>query len=617
MHKRWFRLFSWFVLTVFITFSVFLVQQNATVLKTSLIPTITHKPFDGTVYPVQKVPNWAKLTAEEYKSVYTSIPSGKFVSTPYYDPEDFKTSFTSLTWGDPNTEDLRNAKITYSVPYMGNYSLDATEYSGSHLAVDIKVPKGTPVFAIGNGVVSKASVQSSGFGNHVVVEHRNFPTIDNSNSFTTYYSSYSHLDSVLVAEGQVVDKGDQIGLSGESGTATTPHLHFQIDNGNADWHPYWPFTWQEAKDAGLDFFTAVNAGLGKDRAISTTVNPMIYVQKYLDPSATVVENAATEAAEVEVEVESEPAVESKPVVESEPVVEEEPYDPSTVVEASPEKVQFEVVIRASYEEDVTAYFTIYAKDENSGAYEGDFDGLINLSLDNEIGELEKTRLSSDDFDEGKVKLNVADLKPGKTRIKVTFGQDIFYSDWFEVTEVNEEPQETDSSFSDVSASHGNYEAITYLAENGVISGYPDGTFKPENTVTRAEALRFVLEGIHASMEIGDLPFKDVAESEWYYKYVSTAHSRSIVAGYPDGSFRAGNVVSRAEFLKILFTAMDVKVSKNLKENPFKDVDKDAWFAPYFDYAKDKEIIDSDLRAWPATGMKRSDVAEAMWRVMKD
>ena len=599
MHKRWSKIFSWFALTILTTVSVFWVQQNATLLRTSLIPTITHKPFDGTVYPIQKAPNWSQLTTEEYKNVYTAIPSGKFVSTPYYNPSDFLTSFESLKWGDPNTEDLRNAKITYSVPYMGDYSLDSIEYAGSHLAVDIKIPKGTPVFAIGNGVVSKVSTQSSGFGSHIVIEHRNFPTLDDQNKFTTYYSSYSHLDSVLVAEGQVVDKGNQIGLSGESGTATTPHLHFQIDTGNANWHPYWPFTWQEANSAGLDFFTAVNAGLGRDTAMATTINPLMYVQKYLDPSASIVESAA-----VVVVAATEPVVE--------PVVVVEPVEPAVepVVEANPEKVEFEVVVRSFYEEDVTAYFTIHAS-------EVAFDGLVNLSLTSDIGTLEKTRLSASDFDDGKVKLSMTDLKLGKSKIKVAYGQDVFYSDLVEVTPVEEEPQEIASSFSDVSASHGNYEAITYLAENGVISGYPDGTFRPDNTVTRAEALRFVLEGIHASIEIGDLPFKDVAEGEWYYKYVSTAHLRSIVAGYPDGSFRAGNVVSRAEFMKILLTAMDVKVSKNLKEDPFKDVDKDTWFAPYFDYAKDNGIIDSGLRAWPSTGMKRSDVAEAMWRVMLD
>jgi murein DD-endopeptidase MepM/ murein hydrolase activator NlpD len=612
MHKRWFRLFSWFTLTAVMTMSVYFVEHNATVLRTSLIPTVTHKTFDGTVYPIQKTPNWAQLSSAEYDNSYSNIPSNKLVDTPYYNPNDFKTSFNDLTWGDSSTEDIRNAKITYSVPYMGDYSLDSVEYSGSHLAVDMKIPYGTPVFAMGNGVVEKVSNISTGFGHHIVIRHNNFPTIDNDGQFTTYYSSYSHLDTILIAEGQVVDKGDQIALSGDSGTATTPHLHFQIDNDNADWHPYWPFTWQDASDAGLSFFEAVNAGLGQSAAMSTTINPMMYVQKYLDPSASVVESASSVAvAEPEPVVEPEPEPVIEPEVVVEPEVEEEVYVPvtTTVVEEEPENVAFDVVSRSSYDEGDTAYMTVYA-DASS------FDGLVNLSLNNEIGDLELTRLSDNDFKDGKIQLSIKNLEPGKAKLKVAYGQDVYYSDWFEVNEkVAETP--TRFSFSDVPDTHPNNSAIEHLAVNAVIGGYPDGTFKPNNTVTRAEALKFVLEGINSGMEISTLPFKDVADSDWYYKYVSTALLRNIVGGYSDGSFRGSNPVTRAEFLKILFTAMDVNLPSKVKKDPYKDVDKDDWYAPYFQYADDHDIIDNNVRAWPELGMNRGDVAEAMYRVMVD
>ena len=626
MHKRWFRGLSWLAVTILLTTSVALVEHNATVLRTSLIPSATHQPFDGTVYPVQKVPNWAQLTTEEYDNVYTMIPSGKLIDAPYYRASDFEVSFDTLTWGDPATEDLRNAKITYSVPYMGDYSLDAVEYSGSHLAVDIKVPKGTPVFSMANGVVMKVSNQTNGFGKHVVIEHKNFPTLEDDGEFTTYYSSYTHLDSILISEGEVVDKGDQIGLSGDTGTATTPHLHFQIDNNNADWHPYWPFTWQEANDAGLSFFSAVNAGLGQSRAIATTINPMGYVQKYLDPSADVVASAASSTVEEEV---SEPEVVEPEVVEPEVVepevvepaiVEPEVAEPVVVAEASSQKLEFSVVSRASYEADVTAYFTIYVEDENGASFEDYFDGLVNLSLNNEdVGELSQERLSADDFKGGSVKLSIKGLNPGKAKLKIAYGEDVFYSDWFEVVEPEEEeePAEVISSFSDVPQDHSNYKSIKYLASNGVISGYSDGTFKPDEVVTRAEALKFILEGIDAGIEISDLSFNDVSGGDWFYKYVSTASLRAIVSGYDDGSFKPGNVVTRAEFMKILLTAIDANLPGSLNEDPFKDVAEDDWFAPYFQYAKDENIIDSGLRAWPMAGMKRSDVAEAMYRVMEN
>jgi len=563
------------------------------------------------------------LSSEEYDNSYTSIPASKLIDTPYYNSNDFHTSFDELEWGDPSTEDLRNAKITYSVPYMGDYSLDSVEYSGSHLALDMKVPTGTPVFSIGNGVIVKVSNISSGFGHHVVVEHKNFPTINSENDLTTYYASYSHLSTILVSEGQVVDKGDQIALSGDTGTATTPHLHFQMDNDEVDWHPYWPFTWQESSDAGLSFFEAVNSGLGYDRGVASTVNPMKYVQKYLDPSASVVENAATyEEEEVdEPAVVDEPEVVDTPTVVDTPEVVDEPEVETYTPPAAPSPGQahsltFKIVVGSEYEEGETAYFTVYVNDEDGNTYTGSFDGVIRLSLNNDVGNISDKKITDSELSGGKVKLNISDLEVGKSKIKLSYGEKVKYSDWFEVSKsVAPEVEVGLTSFTDVPESHSNYEAITYLAENGVISGYPDGTFKPEEVVTRAEALKFVLEGINAQIEESNLPYNDVSDSAWYYKYVSTAHLRSIVAGYDDGNFKASNVVSKAEFFKILFSAMDVDIPSRVNKDPFVDVDNNDWFAPYFEYAKDENIIDSKLRAWPSTGMKRADVAEAMWRVM--
>jgi murein DD-endopeptidase MepM/ murein hydrolase activator NlpD len=606
--KKWFNKYSVIAVTVFLTFAVYAITQNSYLLRTSILG-VSPKPFDGTTYPVQKVPNWSKLTTDEYKSAYSAIPENKLVDTPLYNPSDFTVPASSLKWGDSSTEGIRNAKITYSVPYMGNYSLDSAEYSGGHLAIDIKVPMDTPVFAIANGVVVKASNQSSGFGKHVVIEHDNFPTFDDPSKFTTYYSSYSHMDQILISERQIVNKGDQIGLSGQTGTATTPHVHFQIDNDNAPWHPYWPFTWQEANDAGLDFFSAVNEGLGKDKALATTINPLMYVQKYLDPSAKVVENAANQSEKSDDDKTSENEVSSN--------VPDETYQPTNIISPTATELKFEIVSQTTYDAGDTVYLTLRVTDKDGNPYHGNFDGLVQVSLDNQIAQLNKERFSAEDFVDGTVKLVLNDLNPGQTKLKVAYGEEVYYSDPLNVNEVQKEKSKNEkTSFSDVPASHSNSKAISFLAEKGVINGYPDGTFKPDATVTRAEALKFVIEGIRAGMEISDLPFKDVKSNDWYYKYVSTGYLKSIVSGYKDGKFRPDNVVTRAEFLKILFTAMNVDVSKYVPKDPYKDVEKDQWYASYFKYAKDNNIIDSDLRAWPTTGMKRSDVAEAMYRVMK-
>lgn len=599
------RKFSLIALMVLLSFFVYLVGQNSGLLMTSLISKPVAKPFDGTTYPVQKVPDWSALTTSEYKAAYSAIPSDKLVDLPKYNPDDFEVKASTLKWGDPKTKDLRNAKITYSVPYMGDYSLDAVEYSGSHPATDIKIPMDTPVFAIANGVVIKASTQSGGFGHHVVIEHDNFPSYDNKNELTTYYSSYSHLDKVLVEEGQVVNKGDQIGLSGQTGTATTPHLHFQIDTDSATFHPYWPFTWQEASDAGLDFFSAVNAGLGKERAMETTIDPLMYVQKYSNYKTT--KNTSKKSIKTDANDSGDKSSDSTSSDDS--------YTPVTVTGSDGSDLKFIVDSMSTYDSGSTVYLKVKVLDKNGKIFKGTFDGVVNISLDSDIGSLNTDKISVADFNNGVAKIKLENLKSGESKVKVAYGDSIFYSDSFSVKDVEDKSETVTTSFSDVSESHPNYKAIKYLAEKGVISGYPDGTFKPNAVVSRAEALRFILDGIKADITIDDLPFKDVSKDVWFYKYVSTGYLKSVVSGYNDKTFKPGNVVTRGEFLRMLTSAMDVSVPKRLTKDPFKDVDKDLWYAPYFAYAKNEDIIDSQVRAWPMEGMKRSDVAEAMYRVM--
>ena len=156
-----------------------------------------------------------------------------------------------------------------------------------------------------------------------------------------------------------------------------------------------------------------------------------------------------------------------------------------------------------------------------------------------------------------------------------------------------------------------------LASEGIVSGYPNGTFKPHMPVTRVEALKFIMEGIQASLDDGSLPFSDVSKSEWYAKYLYTAYDKGIVSGNPDGTFRPADTVNKAEFYKILFNGMGVDINPNVDEDPFEDVSKDEWFAPYIAYAKEIGLIRPDVKQFnPSRGMSRGEVAYAIWKLLE-
>ncbi len=85
-----------------------------------------------------------------------------------------------------------------------------------HNGIDIAVPKGTPVYAIDDGVVTKVNIDAIS-GLYIVIDHG-----------SNLVSKYMHLQRSLVKPGDKVKKGDDIALSGDSGKVTAPHLHFEI-----------------------------------------------------------------------------------------------------------------------------------------------------------------------------------------------------------------------------------------------------------------------------------------------------------------------------------------------------------------------------------------------------
>ncbi|MCE5280755.1 MAG: S-layer homology domain-containing protein [Deltaproteobacteria bacterium] len=102
--------------------------------------------------------------------------------------------------------------------------------------------------------------------------------------------------------------------------------------------------------------------------------------------------------------------------------------------------------------------------------------------------------------------------------------------------------------------------IMKLVDEGAIAGYPDGTFRPDNPVTRAEFLK-IITGVLNYQEKPDstcyIPYADIAMADWFFSYVIAANQNHLVGGYPDGTFRPNNPITRQEVAKILVKAKGI------------------------------------------------------------
>jgi len=111
-------------------------------------------------------------------------------------------------------------------PFKGDYpiSLDFDEVyppfyteHNRHKGIDYLCPEGTPILASDDGTVMKVGYEANGYGNYIILIH------NNGNG-----TVYAHLQHILVSRMQIVTKGEQIGMSGNTGYTSGPHLHFEV-----------------------------------------------------------------------------------------------------------------------------------------------------------------------------------------------------------------------------------------------------------------------------------------------------------------------------------------------------------------------------------------------------
>ncbi len=174
---------------------------------------------------------------------------------------------------------------------------------------------------------------------------------------------------------------------------------------------------------------------------------------------------------------------------------------------------------------------------------------------------------------------------------------------------------TANTYNDLPKVNRNYTAVEYLSEIGIINGYPDGSFKPDNPVNRVEFLKLVLESSEVKTDVSDpTGFPDVKNDQWYSKYVRKAYKEGWIEGYPDGTFKPEQSINKVEALKIIGQIQKWKTPENPETSPFMDIDLDEWYAPYISYAKDKNYLEeTTINFIPETKYSRAKISELLFR----
>lgn len=184
------------------------------------------------------------------------------------------------------------------------------------------------------------------------------------------------------------------------------------------------------------------------------------------------------------------------------------------------------------------------------------------------------------------------------------------------------------TFSDVGTSHFAYEAIEFLKSNNIISGYDDGTFRPDKPVNRAEALKIITTPLLTPEQLevakqANTSYDDIAQDAWYKPYVEFARVAGVIDGPPAKTkFNGTNTVIKAEYLKMVqqtygadaktaFGEINLPLSNDV-QNP------DEWYYPYLRYGITSSMImaSAEDQLQPGKELTRAETALLLYRYLK-
>ncbi|MDI6821552.1 MAG: N-acetylmuramoyl-L-alanine amidase [Actinomycetota bacterium] len=169
-------------------------------------------------------------------------------------------------------------------------------------------------------------------------------------------------------------------------------------------------------------------------------------------------------------------------------------------------------------------------------------------------------------------------------------------------------------FPDVPPNHWAFYSIESLASKGIINGYPDGLFRPDVPISRSQIAKLVVPSKTLSLNTTFKGyFTDVPQTHWAWRYIETAKDMGLVKGFPDGTFKPEDFATRAQLVTILMRDHP----SNTSGTPFIDVPPDHWAYPYIMTAKNAGIVkgypDGTFR--PDRFVTRAEAVSIIYRIL--
>ena len=175
------------------------------------------------------------------------------------------------------------------------------------------------------------------------------------------------------------------------------------------------------------------------------------------------------------------------------------------------------------------------------------------------------------------------------------------------------------------------DAVRDLTIADIVSGYPDGNFKPDQAINRAEFFKVALFRFLASEEITIDEYKDYIDSskaDWHYKYVQLASEMGIAEGDDVNRFHPDQTLTKIEALKTILTIFDVDIEENLEVDdeeekkpiilPFSDINPTDDIYPIIRVAIENTLLDNTGQKFnPNQKVTRSEIAYWIWKLEYD